>query len=187
MVKPNSFLARSARLTNSSSGALTAVAAVFAHEVAMGTGGQVVRGRTMPEMGMDDDAEPLQLLEVAIDGRQVHVGGPRLDDGGEVLGAVVARVVEDGLEEQAPRVRDPPAALADQGEDVVDGADVVPGCVCAEGNAHDPSTVRPEALIANHSQLPYRSDSEMAGSGALSEVPPTWRARSVESARFATA
>ena len=142
MVKPNSFLARSARAHEQLVRRFDRVATVFADEVAMGTGGQVVRGRPMPEMGMDDNAEPLQLLQVAIDRRQVDVGGSRLDEDGEVLGAVVAGIVEDGLEEQAAGVRDPPAALADQGEDVVNGADVVPGCVYAEGNAHDPPSLR---------------------------------------------
>ena len=142
MAKPYSFLARSARLDEQLVRRLDRVATVFADEVAMGTGGQVVRGRPMPEMGMDDDAEPLQLLQVAIDRRQVDVGGPRLDEDGEVLGAVVAGVVEDGLEEQATGVRDPPATLADQGEHVVNGTDVVPGCVYAEGNSHDPLSLR---------------------------------------------
>lgn len=83
-------------------GCFEGVAAVLADEVTVRAGGQVVRGRSMSEMGMDDDPEALELFQVAIDGRQVHVRGSRLDDGGQVLGAVVSRVVEDGLQEQAP-------------------------------------------------------------------------------------
>ena len=77
------------------------LATVLAHEVAMGACGQVVRGRSVSEMGMDDNPESFQLVQVAIDRRQVDVRRFRLDDGGEILGTVVARVIEDGLDVQA--------------------------------------------------------------------------------------
>ena len=51
---------------------------------------------------MDHDPEPFELFEVAVDGRQMHVGSSLLDDRREVLGAVMTRVVEDGLEQQSP-------------------------------------------------------------------------------------
>ena len=102
MLKPYCFCARSARLDEQLVGCHERRAAVFAHEVAMGAGGQVVGGGTVPEVGMDDDPEPFEFLEIAVDGRQMHVGRPFLDDRGEVLRAVVTGVVEDGLEEQAP-------------------------------------------------------------------------------------
>ena len=186
MVKPNSFLARSARLTNNSSGALTAVPQCSHTKWQWAARGQVVRGGTVPEVRMDDDAESLELLEVAIDRRQVDVRGLRLDDRGEVLGAVMPRVVEDGLEEQAPRVRDPPAAFADEGEDVVDRADVVPGCVCAEGNAHDPTTVRPGCFL-QVIRICLSVAIATWTDPAHSRRPTPWRARPAESARFATA
>jgi hypothetical protein len=40
---------------------------------------------------MGDDAEPLELLEVAVNGRDVDVGRLRLDLGGEIFGGPVAR------------------------------------------------------------------------------------------------
>ena len=78
---------------------LDRLATVFAYEVAMGACGQVVRGRSVSEMGMDDNSESFQLLQVAIDRRQVDVRRSRLEDGGKVLGTVMVRIIEYGLEE----------------------------------------------------------------------------------------
>jgi hypothetical protein len=77
-------------------------AAVLTDEVAVSAGRQVVRGRAMPEMGVDDHAQFLQLVEIAIDRREVHVGGLGLDLVGNVLGCAVAGAVEEHPEEQAP-------------------------------------------------------------------------------------
>ena len=137
----------------------------------MGAGGQVVGGGTVPEVRMDHDPEPFELFEVAVDGRQMHVGSFFLDDRGEVFRAVMSRVVEDGFEEEPARDGHPSASLAHEDEDVIDGADVVPGCVCAEGYAHDPFYCTTQMLVANRSHLPYGGDSEMSGSGVLSASP----------------
>ena len=101
MVKPNSVLGPVGEADEQLVGCLDRAAAVLAHEMAMGAGGQVVGGRAVPEVGMDDDPEPFELLEVPVDGGEVDVGSSRLDDGRQILGAVMARVVEDGLQEQA--------------------------------------------------------------------------------------
>src|SRR5271168_4397842 len=45
--------------------------ALLAHQVAMGAGRQVIRGRTVPEVGVDDDAEAFQLVEIPVDRRKV--------------------------------------------------------------------------------------------------------------------
>ena len=50
MLKPYCVSARSARLDEQLVGCRERGAAVFAHEVAMGTGGEVVGGGTVPEM-----------------------------------------------------------------------------------------------------------------------------------------
>jgi len=49
-----------------------------------------------------DHAEPLELLQVAIDGGEVDVGRLGLDELGQLLGAAVPRHVEQGMEEEAP-------------------------------------------------------------------------------------
>jgi hypothetical protein len=46
-------------------------------------------------MCLGDDAEPFELLEVAVDGRDVDVGCLRLDLGGEVFRGPVARRPEE--------------------------------------------------------------------------------------------
>ena len=55
------------------------------HEVAVGAGGQMVRGRAVPEMGVDDHAQSLEVVEVPVDGREVHFGRHGLDLGAELL------------------------------------------------------------------------------------------------------
>ena len=48
----------------------------------------------MAQVGVDDDAEALELIEVAVDGRQVDVRGLLLHLGGQILGRVVTLGVE---------------------------------------------------------------------------------------------
>ena len=54
----------------------------LANEMPVGLRGQVVDGGTVPEVGVDDHSEPLELVEVPVDRRDVNVGGdgpgPRL-------------------------------------------------------------------------------------------------------------
>ena len=71
----------------------------LADEVPVALGGEVVGRRAMAEMGMDDDTEPLELLEVAIDGRQVHIGRESLHLGCEVLGRVMGAVGEQATKQ----------------------------------------------------------------------------------------
>ena len=47
----------------------------LADEVGVGERGELVGGRAVPEVGVDDHAEVLEVLEVAVDGREVDVGG----------------------------------------------------------------------------------------------------------------
>ncbi len=65
-------------------------AAMLADEMTMGMVGQVVRRRAMAEVCVHDDAELLQLVEVAINGRQMHVWRPELDRGGQFFGRGMA-------------------------------------------------------------------------------------------------
>ena len=62
------------QLDKKRAGRLGDAPAHVANEMAVIVGGQVIRRRPMPEMTMDHDAEPLELVEVAVDRRHVDVG-----------------------------------------------------------------------------------------------------------------
>ena len=81
MSKSKRDLRRSRQAFEDLVGCLDHGAALFADEVAMGPGGQVVGGRAVPEMGVDDDPEALEVVEVSIDRRDVDLGRLRLDLG----------------------------------------------------------------------------------------------------------
>ena len=49
-------------------GCLDHLSALLTDEVPVGRTGQVVRRRPVPEVGVDDDAQSFQLVQVAIDG-----------------------------------------------------------------------------------------------------------------------
>ena len=66
----------------------------FAHEMPVRLRGQVIEGRSVPEVSMDDDSEPLELVEVPVDGRQVDVGSAGLDLGSQLFGGPVPRTFE---------------------------------------------------------------------------------------------
>jgi hypothetical protein len=53
------------------------------------------------EVGVDDDAEPFELLQVPVDGGQMHVGRVGLHFDRQLLGRTVLTVVEERLEEQS--------------------------------------------------------------------------------------
>ena len=96
--------------------------------------GQVVRRRTVTEVGVDHDTEALELFEVAVDRREVDVGGLGLHLDGQLLGSPVARVSEERPEDDAPRRRDAATVLAHEFERVLerlasaDGAGSVGAC-----------------------------------------------------------
>lgn len=46
----------------------------LADEMAVGLGGQMVGGRSVSEMGVDDDPEPFELVEIPVNGGQMDVG-----------------------------------------------------------------------------------------------------------------
>ena len=74
---------------------------------------------------MGHHAEPFELLEVAVDGREVDVGRFCLHLRGEVLGGAVARRGEERSQDQPAGGRRPapgrPQALDDAGDELVDG------------------------------------------------------------------
>ena len=79
-----------ARVAEEILGGLEHRPAGLADQMAVGLGGQVVGGRAVAQVGVDDDPEPLELVEVAVDGREVDVGGRGLDLGGQLFGRAVA-------------------------------------------------------------------------------------------------
>ena len=62
----------------------------------------MIRRRAVPEMGVHDDAEALQLVEVAVDGGEVDVGGLGLHFAGELLGRPVAFRREQRAQQEPP-------------------------------------------------------------------------------------
>lgn len=98
--------------------------ALLAHQMPMTMGGQVVARRAVTEVGMGDHAEALELVQIPIDGRDVHVGRRRLDLLGQFLGTQVPRMVEQDLHEYPAGVGDPAAPRSDQLQHVVDGIDL---------------------------------------------------------------
>jgi hypothetical protein len=68
--------------------------------VAVPLGREVVDGGTVSEVRVDDDAKPLELLEVPVDRRQVHVGSEPLDLGGQVFGGPMGGAGEQAAEKE---------------------------------------------------------------------------------------
>lgn len=64
-------------------------------------GGQLIRRRSVSEMRVDDEADPLELVQVSVDRRQVHVGGPALNVIGQFLGAPVGSA-DQGFKDRPP-------------------------------------------------------------------------------------
>ena len=77
-------------------------AALLAQEVPVDGARQVVGGRAVTEVRVHDDAEALELIEVAIDGREVDVGVLRLHLGGQLFGCPVTAGGEECPEQNAP-------------------------------------------------------------------------------------
>jgi hypothetical protein len=89
----------------------------------MGTGGQVVGSRPVPEMGVDHDPEPLEIVEVPVDRRDVHLGRERLDLGTQLLRGAMAFGIEQGPKQQHPRARDPSTSFSEQRQRTLDRID----------------------------------------------------------------
>lgn len=95
-------------------------AALLADEMAMRAVRQVVGRRTMPDVRVHDDAETLQLLEVAIDRREMHVRHLRLHRSGQIFRGRVVRRLEEDFQEEPACGRRSATLLPDQGKDGLD-------------------------------------------------------------------
>ena len=114
---------------------------VLADEVAVGAFGQMVGSWAVAEVGVDDYAQLLQLLEVPIDGGQSDIRCLGLDRLGQLFSRPVARTVEQCLEEQPPGAGDPAAVLANQSQHVFHGVDLMEVIVDGDGPTHSVLTV----------------------------------------------
>jgi hypothetical protein len=93
---------------------------LLADEVPVGRRGQVIGGRPVADVGVDHDAQALELVEVAVDGRGVHVGQLGLHGCRQLLGAPVLAGREERAEEDPPRRGDPSPVLSHHGQHVFD-------------------------------------------------------------------
>lgn len=71
--------------------------------------GQVIEGRPVPEVRMDDHTEPLEFVEVPVNGRQVDVRSVGLYLSGQLLGSPVPGTFEEAVHQQTTRSGDPAA------------------------------------------------------------------------------
>ena len=69
---------------------------------------EVIGRWAVSEMDMLNDAEVLQLIEIAIDSRQVDIWRDALDIGGEFFDGAVPIAFVEALEQHAAGGRDPP-------------------------------------------------------------------------------
>ena len=86
-------------------------AAAVTDQVAVQRRGQMVCGRAMPQVSVDDHTEALQLVQVPVDRRHVDVRSPRLHLRGQILCSPVTTGVEEGMQQFTAGCRDP-ATLA---------------------------------------------------------------------------
>jgi hypothetical protein len=110
--------------------------ALLTDEVGVGICGELVCRRAVPEVRVHDHAEPLELIEIAIDGRQVDVRGARLDSFRKLLGGQMLLGLEKGLEQDPTRRGRTSPIRAQQFENVVNGRDGAERNVCPERLAH---------------------------------------------------
>ncbi len=84
---------------------------------------QLIGGRAVPEVRVHDYSEPLHIVQVAIDGRDMDVGGAGLNGFGELFGGQVPVGVEEGLQYDPPRDRGPAPSSPHQGQDIINRRD----------------------------------------------------------------
>ena len=89
-------LGRPGQATEELVGRLDHGAAHLTDEMAVGRRGEVVRGRAVAKMGVDDDAKAFELFEVPVDRRQVDIGGLVLHLGRQLLGGPMSAGGEQG-------------------------------------------------------------------------------------------
>jgi hypothetical protein len=71
---------------------------LFADQVTVSQSGQTEHGRTVTKMGVDHDAQSLELVEVPVDSGHVHIGCDAVDLFAQFLRGPLSRVVEQCLQ-----------------------------------------------------------------------------------------
>jgi len=104
-------------------GSLDHGAARLTDEMPVSSCGQMVRGWTVSEMGVDDDAQALQIVENPVDGRHVDLGRDHLDLGTELVGGPVPRRSEQSVEKEDPRAGHPSPLGTQEGQRSLDRID----------------------------------------------------------------
>jgi hypothetical protein len=97
----------------------------FAHQMAVTTCCQVVRGGAMPEVRMGHDSQTLQFVEVSVDGRHRHIGGAGLNFTCQLFGTEVLVTLEKDLDQPSPSGGGPSTVGAQEGHHVVDRFDLL--------------------------------------------------------------
>lgn len=95
-------------------GNLHDLSAGLAHEVLMHVLGQVVDGRTVPEVHVIDDSQRLEVVEEAVHRRLGDVGVGTVHLSSELLGSEVVPMQQDGPQDGPPPRRDPAAARPEE-------------------------------------------------------------------------
>jgi len=83
-------------------------------------GCQVVRGGTVSQVRMNDDAQSLELLEIAVNRREVDVGRTGLNLFSEFFSGAVRTFFEETTQQDPSRGRGATAALAQEIQDLFD-------------------------------------------------------------------
>lgn len=76
----------------------------------------------MAKMCVHHHAQALELLQISVDGRDVDVGGSRLDLGGKILGGVVSRRLEQKVEQETASSGNPASPGANPVKYILDRA-----------------------------------------------------------------
>jgi hypothetical protein len=126
------LLGRLTEAAEHSLGHIDATPATLTDEMGVRTPGELVRDGAVPEVGVHDDTQALELLEVPVHGREMHIGGAGLDGSRQFLGAVMTATVEEDLQERPPGRRRTSAGRPDELQDGVHRRDagLARGCRC---------------------------------------------------------
>jgi hypothetical protein len=98
-------------------------------QVSVRLGGKVVRRRSVSQMRMDDDAESLEFIEIAVDRREMNVRRNPLHLFGEFFGGPMGTLFEEAAQQDPSRGRGATAAFAKEIQDLFDPVNVGRGLV----------------------------------------------------------
>jgi hypothetical protein len=136
-------------------------AALAAHKVTMSRGGKVVGRGAVAEMRVLDDPEPLQLLQVAVDRREVDVGSELLDRARKLLRGAVPTGLDEASDEESARRRDAMTRCAQQLDDLLDDDSRIAMLVDGRNWGGHGDSIRPHSRLPSCRIHPIASDSHL--------------------------